>query len=235
MLPAQETGEWIVVQGNVESILFESMTEGDSAMGAIARATLSVSVREVVSASDELSRKTIRTDIDVSALFYDNESLNALVNATEQDVLIRLVPVADDGWELDAIGCISMIFGSLKRNGHFSSEIKIGKKNDFAEKVINYISENFAAPITSTSAATSLFMNNSYFCRTFKKSFGCCFSDYVLAYRLEKAKIFLANTADTVTEISLKTGFNSSSYFSKAFREHFGESPLSYRKREAQK
>lgn len=103
MLPAQETGEWIVVQGNVESILFESMTEEDSAMGAIARATLSVSVREVVSASDELSRKTIRTDIDVSALFYDNESLNALVNATEQDVLIRLVPVADDGWELDAI------------------------------------------------------------------------------------------------------------------------------------
>ena len=103
MLPAEETGEWIVVQGNVESIRFESLTEEDSAMGAIARATLSVTVHNVVSASDELSRKTIRTDIEVSALFYDNDSLNALVNATEQDVLIRLVPVADDGWELDAI------------------------------------------------------------------------------------------------------------------------------------
>ena len=72
-------------------------------MGAISRASLSVTVHNVVSASDELSRKTIRTDIEVSALFYDNDSLNALVNATEQDVLIRLVPVADDGWELDAI------------------------------------------------------------------------------------------------------------------------------------
>ena len=61
---------------------------------------MTLTVKNVVSASEELSRKTIRTDIRVSALFYDNESLNALVNATEQDVLIRLIPVADDGWEL---------------------------------------------------------------------------------------------------------------------------------------
>ena len=103
MLPAEETTEWIVVQGNVESISFESLTDEDSAKGAIARASLTLTVKNVVSASEELSRKTIRTDIRVSALFYDNESLNALVNATEQDVLIRLIPVADDGWELDAI------------------------------------------------------------------------------------------------------------------------------------
>ena len=179
--------------------------------------------------------KDIKSGLENHTLFVNNLIDSKLSYAQKIQNWIEVGCTACEdaypGWELDAIGCISMIFGSLKRNGHFSSEIKIGKKNDFAEKVINYISANFVSPITSTSAATSLFMNNSYFCRTFKKSFGCCFSDYVLAYRLEKARIYLSSTNDKITDISFNTGFNSCSYFSKAFKERFGATPVFYRKK----
>ena len=134
------------------------------------------------------------------------------------------------GWELEAIGCMSIIFGILKSNGCFFSNLKSENENSFAQKVIDYISDNYATLLSSTDIANSLYMNNSYFCRLFKQTFGCCFSDYILTYRLEKAKIYLNTTNLSVTEIAFRCGFNSCSYFGKAFREKFGTSPLVYRK-----
>lgn len=139
------------------------------------------------------------------------------------------------GWELVAIGCMSMIIGSLKEHGYFTSELKNKRETRFAQKAMNYISDNYFSQITSTTAAISLYMNNSYFCRTFKKVFGCRFSEYVLAYRLEKAKIYLSNTNDPITDISFRIGFNNCSYFSKVFKEYFNVSPLSYRKAQSRR
>lgn len=134
------------------------------------------------------------------------------------------------GWEMEAIGCMSLVFGCLKRQGYFSSNLQIKNKIEFAQKTMNYITDHYGEPITSTSAASALYMNNSYFCRKFKQAFGGCFSDYLLIYRLEKAKIYLSTTSDPITEISFRVGFGSCSYFSKAFKEHFGITPLAYRK-----
>ena len=134
------------------------------------------------------------------------------------------------GWEMEAIGCMSLVFGCLKRQGYFLSNLQIKNKIEFAQKTMNYIADHYGEPITSTSAASALYMNNSYFCRKFKESFGSCFSDYLLAYRLEKAKIHLSTTNDRVTEISFHVGFGSCSYFTKTFRERVGMAPLAYRK-----
>lgn len=134
------------------------------------------------------------------------------------------------GWELAAIGNMSLLFASLKQNRCFVSKLHSKAEKTFAQRVMDYIADNYQAKITSTQMAAAFYMNNSYFCRIFKKTFGCCFSDYVLAYRLEKAKIYLINTSLSVTEIAFRTGFNSCSYFGKAFRERFGCSPISYRK-----
>lgn len=134
-----------------------------------------------------------------------------------------------EGWEMDAIGSVSAIFGALKHNGYFVSNIEAKDRNEFVRRVMKYISDSYAGAITSTTAAEVLHMNNSHFCHLFKQSFGCCFSAYLLAYRLEKAKIALNSTSDKITEISFNNGFNSCSYFSKEFKERFGMTPLSYR------
>ena len=135
-----------------------------------------------------------------------------------------------NGWEMEAIGSMHLFFSILKQNDCFTANPNTYPSNSFAQKAIDYIAKHYAAPITSTTTAVALYMNNSYFCRLFKKTFGCCFSDYLLAYRLEKAKTLLINTNFSITEISFNTGFNSCSYFGKTFRERFSLSPLSYRK-----
>ncbi|MDR2849974.1 MAG: XylR family transcriptional regulator [Verrucomicrobiota bacterium] len=47
--------------------------------------------------------------------------------------------------------------------------------------------------------------------------------------RMERARTLLRDTLDTVTAIAAASGFSAPNYFSKAFRQHHGVSPLRYR------
>ena len=54
---------------------------------------------------------------------------------------------------------------------------------------------------------------------------------YIIVKRLENAKMLLNTTNMTVESIAFASGFNNTSYFSRAFKEQYGVSPLSYRKK----
>ena len=183
-------------------------------------------------------------------LIWDNEIKNGLMNGTlfaknivdgtltyasRMQELIREACYTYEkclpGWELKVIGNMSILIGYLKEHCYFTSEVINKAENNFAQMVMSYISESYSLPITSSTVATRLYMNNSYFCRTFKKAFGCRFSDYLQAYRLEKSRMTLANTSEPITDIAYKAGFSCCSYFSKVFKEHFGITPLAYRKK----
>ena len=142
----------------------------------------------------------------------------------------RAYETEEPGWELETVGNLCLLFSMLKRNGCFAPSLCAYSENGFAQKALDYIIDHYAESITSGTAALALNMNNSYFCRLFKKTFGCCFADYVLAYRLEKAKVALSTGSQSVTQIAFQTGFNNCSYFGKVFRERFGTTPLNYRK-----
>jgi transcriptional regulator GlxA family with amidase domain len=47
--------------------------------------------------------------------------------------------------------------------------------------------------------------------------------------RLHRARNMLVQTEQSVTEIAMVTGFRPASYFSRAYRGHFGKSPLAQR------
>ena len=136
----------------------------------------------------------------------------------------------DKGWELKAVGNMSLLFGKLKQEETFVTNLQGQKERQFGKNVMDYVSTHFSEEISSRTAAEALFLDQSYFCRLFKLTFGCCFAEYMSAYRLEKAKLLLKNSRLPVSEIAFQTGFNSSSYFCKAFKERLGISPLHYRK-----
>ena len=133
-----------------------------------------------------------------------------------------------DGWELEIIGRLSLVFSELKKMDFF---VRSGTTKDdrFCRSVIEYIAKNYGESITSTSLANELYMNNSYFCRLFKKHFHCSFSDFINAYRIEKAKAYLAEGRLSVSEIVTRCGFNSFSYFCKVFKSAVGASPTAYK------
>ena len=57
---------------------------------------------------------------------------------------------------------------------------------------------------------------------------GC--NEYITKIRMEKAIQYIKESALTFTEISEKVGYNTSSYFSSAFKQYTGMTPTQYRK-----
>ncbi len=55
-------------------------------------------------------------------------------------------------------------------------------------------------------------------------------ADYIRSYRLKKATDYLLQSDLTLREITFKTGFKSQSYFSRIFKQKFGNTPSVYRR-----
>lgn len=75
-------------------------------------------------------------------------------------------------------------------------------------------------------------MSRSNLLRKVKKHTGLSVSQYIRQVRLEHAMELLKQEALTVSEIAYRVGFNSTSYFIKCFREHYGYPPGEAEKRD---
>jgi AraC-like DNA-binding protein len=62
-----------------------------------------------------------------------------------------------------------------------------------------------------------------------KETFGVSPSQLLRQKRLEHGAHLLTTTDATVTEIAYAVGFNSLSYFSRCFKEHYDRPPTAYR------
>lgn len=92
--------EWIAVRGNVSALRFRDLTEEQSAMGAIACADVTISIKNIEARSEVFSRGTINSEITATVLLYDTETINTLVDASEADLLVRLMPTENEGWDI---------------------------------------------------------------------------------------------------------------------------------------
>ena len=51
--------------------------------------------------------------------------------------------------------------------------------------------------------------------------------------RLKKAALLLSTSEKTISEVTYEVGFTSPSYFTKCYKEYFGESPTDFLKRKS--
>ena len=63
-----------------------------------------------------------------------------------------------------------------------------------------------------------------------EKETGEKFSDFLLRVRLEESRRLLGATRKSIQEIAGMAGFPDAAYFSRAFKERYGKSPMEYRK-----
>lgn len=71
--------------------------------------------------------------------------------------------------------------------------------------------------------------NRTFFSQMFSSQFGMSFNEYVNSLRMAYIEDLLRTTNLTITEISLKAGFNDSGYMSRKFREKHGLTPTQWR------
>lgn len=103
------------------------------------------------------------------------------------------------------------------------------KGNEITKKAIRFISKNFARSLTLDMVAEHVHLNPAYFSTLFKQSTGSSFKEYLNMVRIEESKRLLTNTDYSIIDISLATGFEDQSYFSKVFKKYTGLTPKQYR------
>lgn len=117
----------------------------------------------------------------------------------------------------------------------WAMERREGKGNDFQEngrmkKMLAYIQEKCLEDISILDIAASISVSERECYRLFQNRLGTTPVKFLISCRLQKAQELLLGTEKSISEIAMETGFGSSSYFGKVFKQHHHITPGQYRK-----
>lgn len=104
------------------------------------------------------------------------------------------------------------------------------KNQDRLLSMIAFIHENFDQKLTLEQIADSAAVSVRECLRCFRASIHQSPMDYLIEYRIRASQKLLENTDLSITEIALRCGFSSNSYFTKQFHRISGKTPNAYRK-----
>jgi len=104
------------------------------------------------------------------------------------------------------------------------------KGNHTIDKTIAYINENISEKITIDDICKELHINKYYLCHLFKKITNMSIFEYIRERRLSIAKKLLISDFELpISEIAMRSGFSSFSYFNQTFKIYTGMTPGDYR------
>jgi len=98
-------------------------------------------------------------------------------------------------------------------------------------RAVEAILDHPEEPHTVESLARLAGMSRSTFSDHFTAAFGRAPMDFLRDVRLSKASRLLRSSDRPIKQLALSVGYDSRSYFSRAFKAHFGVSPAAYRNR----
>lgn len=118
---------------------------------------------------------------------------------------------------------------------HYAIRQKLEDKNKDVKhqselkKIISYVEQNYAEPISLKEAASLVALNPEYFCRFFKRYAGLTFMEYVNLVRLTHIHRDILDTDDNLITIQERHGFTNYKVFSRMFKETYGCTPSKLR------
>ncbi|MEC0213372.1 AraC family transcriptional regulator [Paenibacillus ehimensis] len=106
-----------------------------------------------------------------------------------------------------------------------------GKQQRMAAEVIRYIHNHFDTDLSLQQLADRLRVSPSQLSRMFKEETGMNFIDYLIRFRMDKAKEWLAHTEMPIKDIAERLSYTSVQNFTRVFKQYEQLPPGEYRKR----
>lgn len=127
-------------------------------------------------------------------------------------------------------GLIMELFAVLIREGFQYASTDESKKRNLRkyrliEPALGWIRDHFQENISLDQLAELCHLSKSYFCRVFKTVTQKPVMEYLNEYRLKVADAMLRSGKGSITYIAGACGFESSSYFCRIYKRHFGFKP----------
>ena len=152
---------------------------------------------------------------------------------------IRIIPLHHPQECLQDFEAMQNLFPSpenrLKLLGVFYGLLDLVSAGQAREHILSpvpdYLEAHFADPTLSNEALARHFgISEVYFRKLFLAKYGMTPKQYILNFRMQKAKQLLTSTHLTVTEIAEACGFSSLYHFCRIFKEKTGMTPTQYAK-----
>ncbi|MCA1850743.1 MAG: AraC family transcriptional regulator, partial [Acidobacteria bacterium] len=96
-------------------------------------------------------------------------------------------------------------------------------------QVLAFIADNYENDLSLTELAHVAGMSTFHFAREFKRTTGTTPHQYLIKFRIERAKALLAESEIPLVEVGFRSGFSHQSHFTRLFRRLTGTTPHSYR------
>lgn len=122
-------------------------------------------------------------------------------------------------------GLLKNIYAVVSQNTNSTELVSIRNAKEF-------IANNLNRDISLYDVASHVYLNPIYFSKLFKQSTGITFTSYITQMRIEKAKELLRGTDLKIYEIGEQSGFRSTYYFNRVFKQMVGVTPNEFRRKE---
>lgn len=100
---------------------------------------------------------------------------------------------------------------------------------DTMQRVMAYINEHYAQPLTLDEIADAFFISKSYLSHEFVRYTNTSVYEYIQFRRICGAKLLIASGV-SLTDAAFQSGFNSYSSFLRTFRKTAGISPTDFQR-----
>lgn len=180
-------------------------------------------VRILISFSEEFLKKTFTEKAIKSMLECFKNTL--ITPEEEKSVLFKqlLTKLSDSSNSTEFAINLGVLLNELSK-----CEDKTNYESQIST-IVSYINSNYADIRNIEQISDEFYISKYYLCHLFKKSIGITVIEYLNRIKIKNACNMMQSTDMSLTEISQVCGFNSSSYFSKVFKEIMGKSPLEYK------
>ncbi|MCI8389375.1 MAG: helix-turn-helix domain-containing protein [Roseburia sp.] len=108
---------------------------------------------------------------------------------------------------------------------------QVDQEKSIVYTVKAYISEHYAEELTRDDMAQLVYLNPDYLSRIFRSETGESLSNYLIRFRIDRAKELLISTSQPIHQIACSVGYTNFSYFAKLFRKYTQCTPNEYRKK----
>ncbi|MBQ3134822.1 MAG: helix-turn-helix domain-containing protein [Oscillospiraceae bacterium] len=134
-------------------------------------------------------------------------------------------------------GLLAQLFALLLRRGLAQEgrplpEKGVLRRYPVIDPAMRCIKASYAEPLTVEQLAALCGVSKHYFCRSFKLVTGKSAMEYLRHFRLRVANALLTGTNRGIAEIAVSCGFENQNYFSRCYKQHYGETPSQSRARD---
>ena len=96
--------------------------------------------------------------------------------------------------------------------------------------MLTYIAEHYGESLSLATLADAFHYSKTYILKLFHQDVGMTPTEYIVRYRLDRARELLYSTSESILNIALTCGFRNVSYFIRAYKKQFSRTPHTDRK-----